>query len=262
MEKAGLKLKQARERLKLRYRDVEELSQKLAVSLGNPDYSIALSRLSDIENKGTVPTVFRLHSLCVIYRLELTEVLSWYGVPVREAAAAALQIPLGATHPLRNIPRDLPEDGPPQFEGVVDINNSTDYGGRLQRFARTGLAMLHGPEARHCSIGVIGMQDWFMAPLISPGSVVLIDERQRKVARSGWTDLNSRPIYFVELREGYCCGWASIQEDRMILQPHPASHCVPLIYNHPADAEVVGRVIGVATLLGSRPSPPPDIHHL
>src|SRR5574341_364506 len=54
MEDAGQKLKRARERLNLRYRDVEEASLRIAEKRGNGEFGIALSRLADIENKGTV----------------------------------------------------------------------------------------------------------------------------------------------------------------------------------------------------------------
>ena len=80
MDDPGQKLKRARERLNLRYRDVEEASVRIAERHANDEFSIALSRLSDIENKGTVPTIYRLYSLCAIYRLDFHEVLEWYGV--------------------------------------------------------------------------------------------------------------------------------------------------------------------------------------
>ena len=75
MEEAGQKLKRARERLNLRYRDVEEASNQIAARHSNDEFSIALSRLADIENKGTVPTIYRLYALCAIYRLDFNEVL-------------------------------------------------------------------------------------------------------------------------------------------------------------------------------------------
>ena len=71
MEEAGQKLRRARERLNLRYRDVEEASLRIAERRKNPEFVIALSRLADIENKGTLPTLYRLYSLCAIYRLDL-----------------------------------------------------------------------------------------------------------------------------------------------------------------------------------------------
>src|SRR5579863_7400165 len=98
MEDAGQKLKRARERLDLRYRDVEEASLRISERHQNEEFIIALSRLSDIENKGTVPTIYRLYSLCVIYRLNLTEVMSWYGADPDLIPADAAAVPLAQTH--------------------------------------------------------------------------------------------------------------------------------------------------------------------
>ena len=104
MERPGEKLKHVRERLKLTYRDVEKASQQLAQRRASDEFAIALSRLADIENKGTVPTIFRLYSLCAIYRLNLDEVLGWYGVPVELLAAESLRIPLNGTHAVEFAP--------------------------------------------------------------------------------------------------------------------------------------------------------------
>jgi len=75
MEDAGQKLKRVRESLNLRYRDVEEASFQIAERYKNDEYAIVLSRLSDIENKGAVPSIYRIYSLAAIYRLDYHEVL-------------------------------------------------------------------------------------------------------------------------------------------------------------------------------------------
>src|SRR5512146_2123154 len=98
MERAGEKLKRVREKLRLTYREVEQASQQVARQRGSDDFAIALSRLADIENKGTVPTIYRLYSLCAIYRLDLMEVLDWYGVPGDELPGDSVKIALDQTH--------------------------------------------------------------------------------------------------------------------------------------------------------------------
>src|ERR1022692_5112821 len=98
MERPGEKLKQVRERLKLTYRDVVEASQSIARRRSSDEFIIALSRLADIENKGTLPTIYRLYSLCAIYRLDFDEVLRWYGVPKDQLASETLHIGLEHTH--------------------------------------------------------------------------------------------------------------------------------------------------------------------
>src|SRR5277367_744099 len=98
MEEPGQRLKRERERLNLRYRDVEQASQTIANRHRNDEFIIALSRLADIENKGTVPSLCRLYSLCAIYRLDLKEVLRWFGIPLDELMLDSSQVVIEETH--------------------------------------------------------------------------------------------------------------------------------------------------------------------
>ena len=92
MEEPGQKLKRVRERLNLRYRDVEEASIRIAERHQSDEFVLGLSRLADIENKGTVPTLYRLYTLCAIYRLDPQEVMNWYGADLSKLPADAAQI--------------------------------------------------------------------------------------------------------------------------------------------------------------------------
>jgi transcriptional regulator with XRE-family HTH domain len=80
----GLRLRQARERLGLTYRDVERASLELAARRGRPDFILHISRLADIENQGVVPGLYKLYTLAVIYRLNPLELFRWYDVPIEE----------------------------------------------------------------------------------------------------------------------------------------------------------------------------------
>ena len=72
MEEPGQRLHlRARERLNLKFRDVEQASHLIAERRGNPSSKVLIDRLSDIENQGTLPSLYRLYSLCCIYRLDL-----------------------------------------------------------------------------------------------------------------------------------------------------------------------------------------------
>ena len=88
-----------------------------------------------------------------------------------------------------------------------------------------------------------------MYPLLQPGSFLTLDETSRRISMSGWTNEMERPIYFLEHRRGYACGWCSLNDDRLILQPHPASQCQPEVYAYPQDIDIVGQVTGVAMRL-------------
>ena len=72
---AGESLRKLRESLGFTIRDVEAASTRIAEKHNNSDYSISLSRLSDIETKEVVPSIYRIYSLSTIYRRDIREFL-------------------------------------------------------------------------------------------------------------------------------------------------------------------------------------------
>jgi len=250
MERPGEKLRQARERLRLTYRDVVEASQKIAQRRNSEEFAVALSRLADIENKGTLPTIYRLYTLCAIYRLDWKEVLHWYGVPLELLPSDALQIRLEETHAIHFTPESAIAV-PPSLDREIDLNKTTFLSQMVRRWGKMPLSFLPGLEQRHLHYGLVGMADWSMYPVLQPGSLVLIDQNRRKIAADGWTSEFDRPIYFLEHRDGYRVGWCSRVGGRLLLEPHPAAQQAPTIFDN-SDIDVIGQVAGVAMLLESK----------
>jgi transcriptional regulator with XRE-family HTH domain len=247
---AGQRLKRARERLNLRYRDVEEASLRIAARHKNDEFAIALSRLADIENKGTVPSVYRLYSLCAIYRLDISEVLNWYGIDLGGIAQDAGVVEIERTHTV-----SFDADGhsevllPLSLDPGLDVRRTTFLSRMIQRWGKLPLMLLGGFDLKGHRYGYIGTEDWRMYPILQPGSLILIDETRRKPASGGWTNEFDRPIYFFEHRQGYACSWCTLTGDQLVLQPHPGSQCAPEIFEYPSEIEVVGQVAGVAMRL-------------
>ncbi|MCX6585331.1 MAG: hypothetical protein NTX13_01960 [Acidobacteria bacterium] len=250
MEEAGQKLKRVRERLNLRYRDVEDASLRIAERHQNDEFVVALSRLSDIENKGTVPTVFRLYTLCTIYRLDLLDVLQWYGVDLSHLPADAAAIELEKTHAIQFQAIHHGEVLLPlALDPGLDLTKTTYVSRMIQRWGKLPLMLLHGLDLKTHRYAFVGSEDWSMYPLLQPGSLLLLDETKRKIIPSGWTNEFDRPIYFLEHREGYACGWCNLDGNRLVLQPHPASMCNPQVFLFPDEIDVIGQVTGVAMRL-------------
>jgi transcriptional regulator with XRE-family HTH domain len=247
MEDAGQRLKKRREELNLRYRDVEEASQQIASRRANDEFSIALSRLADIENKGIVPSIYRIYSLCAIYRLDVLEVLEWYGIDVSQLPADASMIDIGRTHVIGfhssgNALIQLPLS----LDPGVDLRRTTYLSRMIQRWGKLPLMLLDALDLKGHRYAYVGSEDWSMYPLIQPGSLVLIDETKRKIVNGGWAHEHDRPIYFLEHRSGYVLGWCNLNDDRLVVSPHPASEYSPEIYGYPQEIDIVGQVTGVA----------------
>jgi len=247
MDDAGQKLRRARERLNLRVRDVEQASQRIAEKYQNPEFTVLINRISEIENRGVVPSVYKLYALCAIYRLDFTEALEWYGIDLASLPADALFAEVGRTH---IVGFGAPPHGeilvPLSLDPGVDLRRTTYVSRMIQRWGKLSLMLLAGLDPKEQRYGFIGTDDWFMYPLLQPGSFVVIDEARRKVQNEGWTTEFDRPIYFLEHRSGYLCGWCSQKEDKLVLIPHPASGESPLIFNMPSDVDVIGQIVGVA----------------
>jgi transcriptional regulator with XRE-family HTH domain len=87
MNDGGYRLKRARLRLGLTFRDVERASDAIASSKHCADYFLPISRLSEIENHAAQPTIYRIYSLCAIYRISFAEALLWYNLDLSELGA-------------------------------------------------------------------------------------------------------------------------------------------------------------------------------
>lgn len=250
-DEPGQKLRRARERLQLRYRDVEEASQQIALRKGNDEFAIGLSRLADIENKGTIPSLYRLYSLCAIYRLDFGTVLGWYGIALGELPSDAARIDLAQTHPVQFEQTDRSViDLPVNFDHGFDLRKTSYLGRQIYHWGKLPLAMLNSLDLRRHRYAFVGTDDWSMYPILAPGSFLQIDDSKKKIASEGWLTENDRPIFFVEHRDGYRCGWCTQRDGLLVLQPHPASELPAQIFRLPGEAEIVGQVVAVAMRIG------------
>lgn len=246
---AGLKLKRTRERLELRYRQVEQASNLIADKHNNLEFAVGLSRLADIENKGVVPSIHRIYSLCAIYRLDIAEVLEWYGVKVDQILQDSSFVSPSRTHLLNASGGDRGTVTLPlKLDPGIDLSKTTDLSRFIQQWGKVPISLLANLDIEEYRYAVIGSEDYLMFPLLRPGALVQIDEHQRKIQSTGWTHEFERPIYCFELRDGFACCWCNLTADRktLILQPHSGSPCEPVVLNYPNDVDIIGRVVGVA----------------
>lgn len=240
----GLRLRQARELLGLTYRDVERASYELAARRGRPDFILHISRLADIENRGVVPGLHKLYTLAAVYRLNPLEIFGWYDVPIEECFHDGTSFAVPRTH-LMAAPTSLRI--PIKFDPAFDPRRTEFLSRMVEKWGHFEGVLTNGHS--HHMYGYIGTSDRRMMPLLRPGSIVLVDGSVRKIDDGDWTTEHDRPIYFVEVRDGYRCGWFHQEGSRLVMQPHPLSHCLPETWRMPDEAEIVGRVTGVVTRL-------------
>jgi transcriptional regulator with XRE-family HTH domain len=257
---AGSFLRTVRERLGLTVRDVQEASALIAAEEKSPDFAISAARLSQIENEPSAPSVAKLFTLSAVYGLDFVELLAHYGVNPDRVHHYREQLKLPSTHPIALEAHNLatramvPVRLDPSFrwETTQLLNRVVALWGELPA------VLLQALNPRRNVYAFIGLRDFTMYPILRPGALVMVDGSQRRVARGGWTSEYNRPIYFVELRDGYRCAWCQQNGGQITLVPHPMSTVPSESYCFPGEAEVVGRVVGVAMRLVRAESPDPD----
>jgi transcriptional regulator with XRE-family HTH domain len=254
MEYAGQRLRRARERLGLRFRDVELASQQIAERHGNPEFVVLISRLSDIESHGTLPSIYRLYSLCCIYRLDLTEVLSWFGIPVDSMAADAAFAHIEKTHPVAFNPDAGEAMLPISLDPGIDLRKTFFVSEVVQRWGKLPLALVGGVDVRRFKYAFVGTDDWSMNPAIPAGALLVIDDTLRKIQIGGWRNQAERPIYFVGARDGYYCRWCSLKDGAVSLIADPSSDS-PVLTFRLDEVDIIGQVVGMAISLDPEKRP-------
>jgi transcriptional regulator with XRE-family HTH domain len=246
----GGRLRNAREKLGLTMRDVETATVRIARQYEDEEYIIAPSRLSDIETKGVLPSIFRLYSFSVVYGIDIRDILNWYGIDVNNAGCDNSAAPHLRSHTVAASQSATAVKMPSQLEPLFDSQRLPSLERSVERWGLVPLSYLSHLADTKYTYGYIGEQDFTMYPLLPPGTFVQVDESRNKVAEGRWKSEHERPVYFVETRDGFTCCWCALNKDKIVLQSHPLSPVPPRMLRHPQEAEVLGQVVGVAMKLG------------
>lgn len=256
MLSAGKQLRELREHMGLTLRDVELSSTSLAQIRGIEEFIINPSRLSDIETKGVIPSIYRLYVLSVIYRADFTQLLQLYGIDLSSTAADFAICRPGKTHKVEIAEGRGSVHIPVKLDPGFDIRETTNLGRMIEKWGTVPLQFLQEFTKKDKYVyAYIGTEDLTMYPLLLPGSFVQVDEDRCRVEEKKWRSELERPIYFIETREGHVCCWCSVRRGEIVLQSHPLSPVAPRILKHPMEAEVIGQIVGVAMRLGDWYSP-------
>jgi transcriptional regulator with XRE-family HTH domain len=244
----GEQLKDIRFRLGITTRDVTEKSRQIAASEGNEEFYISNAWLTEIENTESTPSIYKLFSISTIYHLKFSDLLLHFGVDLQRIAKHQLSMPLDKTH-LTNVEAN---DGgrtvtfPVRFDRGFRLENTNLLSRMVEVWGEIPIGLIEHLDLRRSNYGYIGLEDNTLSPMLRPGSFVQIDPNRRKIKSSKWQTEFDRPIYFMELRDGYACSWCERQGNQLLLVPHPLSHCSIRHLTNGSDVEIIGQVTGIA----------------
>ena len=236
---AGQQLKHLRNKRNITVREVEQASHRIAEAKADRRYQISNGWLAQLENGVSEPSIFKFFTLAATYRVKLWELLRVYGVDVNE----------------QDKYETIANPHLTQLLSQTSVNEAA-LDGATSSAATTLIletASNHAPPSNgshnngKVTYGYLGSNDLTMYPLIRPGSLLQIDPHQNRLQTAAWHNEFERPIYFVELREGYACGWCELQGNQLLIIPHHSSPAIVRRFTYPREAEIVGRVVSYYT---------------
>ena len=231
---AGEKLKTLRNGRNITVREVEHASRRIADVKGDKRFCISNGWLAQLENGTSEPSIPKLFSLSVIYRINFLELLRLYDVDVEDKEKYEAFIDPSLTQLL-----SLGSGEDPLSE--IAPGNETHLIPEVKAIAADGE---HEPQVIYARLG---LSDFTMYPMIRPGALLRIDTSQNKLTNLTWHNEYERPIFFIELRGAYACGWCELQSNQLLIIPHPSSPASVRRFTYPREAEIVGRVVGYTT---------------
>jgi hypothetical protein len=246
---AGEKLKEIRNRLGLSTRNVHMLSLKIAEQEHNEEFEISWSRVTEIENeKESQPGPHKMFTLACIYGMSYDQILLLYGVDAQKTAVYHTGMPGEKTHLIHFQRADELKslEIPSQVSELLDLNQTSLLPQMIGPWASVPAALLHDFDLRYHRYGYIGLQDYTLYPLITPGSFVAIDPEVTRPVHIHARNEHERPVYFLDLRKEYACGWCDLVDSKLLLIPHPISNLETRMFTFPGEADIIGQVTGVA----------------
>jgi transcriptional regulator with XRE-family HTH domain len=241
------KLKALRDKRNVTIREVELESRRIADAAGDRRFYISNARLAQLENQPlSEPSLWKLFTLSAIYRVRISEMMRYYNVDTEERAKYDPIVNPGRTQLLSKAPSFFRT-----IESlkalITDPRKTTLLHRRVRIEDDEPDIPITSTDNQQMGYGYIGLDDFTMHPLIRPGSFVGIDTHENKLRLIPWRTEYDRPIYFVELRDGYACGWCELQENQLLVVPHHSSPASIRRYTYLKEAEIVGRVIRFTT---------------
>jgi len=231
---AGQKLKSLRNRRNITVREVEQASRRIADVKGDKRFRVSNGWLAQLENGDSEPSIWKLFSLSVIYHANLLDLLLLYNIDVNEKEKYEI-----VAEPF--LTQLICQNG----NGRAAVSEICASQAQLATTLNASQSGEDGP--RNIIYGHLGLAEFTMYPVIRPGALLKIDTCQNKVVMNVWRHEYERPVYFVELRGAYACGWCELQGNQLLIIPHPSSPTSVRRFTYPREAEIVGRVVGYST---------------
>jgi hypothetical protein len=238
--------------LNLSIRSVEKYSRRIARLNGNPASVISRASLGKAERSGNEsPNIDWLISLAVIYKTKFNELLETLDRNLGDITEfdKQVQLPNTTLAAVDHHSGTRKISFPLEFVPEPDIRRTTVLSHLVDRWGEIPLAAIQHMGSGKYLYGYIGLDDVTLDPFIPPGSFVQIDNHDTRIRVSGWKSDFDRPIYCLQHRGGYTCGWCEVADRILTVVPFSHTRQITQRFRFPDEVDVIGRVRAVILVL-------------
>ena len=224
-------LRISRERLGLRYREAQAITEEIANELGSSGYTIALGSLSDYEASDALPRQIRkMVSLSIAYAFDLATYLTCAGIDLRDQGRRRMSLEQSRNRRHTSL-----------LNPTVPAPLPTTNGCAIPTSLLEGFVRCMKP-----SDSLESIECYSYAQMNANGpTALLVDRSSTTLERALWHAPWQRPVYLVQHRGGhYLHGFCTITDGLMTVHQNSAHHGTANSYPR-GDVEIVGRVIAV-----------------
>ena len=238
---------------------VPEYDASLEGIFGREGWKKVLESLSEGQRETLRMHFFEGCTLATIYKRQWTELATFFGVDSGEVMRDQDQFGLPRTHlTMKSADADSEKVVLPlRALGNLELEQTNLLTRLAAIWGEIPISLVKRLNPQESVYGLVGLKDFRLYPLLRPGTFVQIDQQVRKIQPLRWRTEYDRPIYFVESREGYYCSWCELQGGQLLLLPHPLSPCGVKRFTYGVDADIVGRVTGIAMRIVEAETAPP-----
>ena len=222
----GEQLRELRNRLGVTTREVEEFSRTIAEDRQNEEFYISNAWLTQLENKNSIPSIYKLYSLSVIYRTKFHDLLAVFGIDLGATSRTSSLCPAKyASGCVRIARRGKIRHVSGAIRQELQLGNHKSDFENGRGVGEVPVALIQKLDVRHCQYGFIGVAGSYDVSAAPAGVIRANRQPPEPPAASEWRTEFDRPIFFVELRDGYACSWCEVRGSQLTLIPHPLSGC-------------------------------------
>lgn len=246
----GALVRRARARAGLTLGEASRLSRRISFTLGNQQYAIAESTLSEYEAQDLPPRhLEKVITLCLVYGIGLADFVAASETPSELLGNEAIP-----AHLLPESHNALADGCQQRLAGCDDPGDCVPllpHPGDLPWFLQTALADLSGiqrPSVR--DFFLLSGDQPFLPPHTQGSWLALVNRRKRKPVRLPSRTSWQQPAYLLLLRNGeYQCACCSAERENLVLYPASDSRRVPEQLRLGRDVEVVGQIVALARFI-------------